>query len=79
MLYKHATNLVAYVHQISKCADTRAAAAEALRWRRLLVDGVGLACHTNLQAALDQVEGHHGRVREAAAQDAAKAAQGVIL
>lgn len=32
-----------------------------------------------LQTALDQVEGHDCGVREAAAQDAAKAAEGIVL
>lgn len=35
--------------------------------------------HTNLQTALDKVEGHHCCVCEAAAQDAPKAAQSIVL
>lgn len=60
----------------------------------ILHDAMGLRCwkscwlhaatvwfslHTNLQAALDKVEGHHCCVCEAAAQDTPKATQGIVL
>lgn len=35
--------------------------------------------HTNLQAALDKVEGYHCCVCDSAAQDTPKAAQGIVL
>jgi len=35
--------------------------------------------HTNLQATLDQVKGHHGGVCEATAQDAPKATEDIVL
>lgn len=35
--------------------------------------------HTNLQTALDKVEGHHCCVREAATQDPPKATQSIVL
>ena len=34
---------------------------------------------TNLQAALDEVKGHHGRVGEPTAQDAPKATHRIVL
>lgn len=40
---------------------------------------VWFSLHTNLQTALDKVEGHHCCVCEAAAQDTPKATQGIIL
>lgn len=40
---------------------------------------VGFSFHTNLQTALDKVEGHHCGVCDAAAQDTTKATQGIIL
>lgn len=45
----------------------------------LLAASTKFSFHTNLQTALDKVEGHHCCVCEAAAQDAPKATQGIVL
>lgn len=44
-----------------------------------LVATVRFSFHTNLQAALDKVEGHHCCMCDAAAQDTPKATQGIVL
>lgn len=51
------------------------------RWFWLLVTTVkgDFSFCTNLQATLDQVEGHHCCVCDAAAQDTPKATQGIVL
>lgn len=45
----------------------------------LLVAVVWFSFHTNLQTALDKVEGHHCCVCDAAAQDTPKATEGIVL
>lgn len=50
-------------------------------WRSfwLFVAAMRFSFHTNLQTALDKVEGYHCCVCEAAAQDTPKATQGIVL